>query len=116
MMSSWPRPPKIDVVAAAALDVVVAVGGRLERRRRRRASPTQVATTGAERSRPACATRRRATVAANGVLDAAVALDHVVAELAEDQVVARAAGEVVVAEAAGARAARRRIAKVCRSA
>ena len=27
MMSSWPRLPKIDVVAAAALDVVVAVGG-----------------------------------------------------------------------------------------
>ena len=85
-----------EVVAAAALDVVLAVGGRLERgdddehagvvadasRRRRR------------RSRRACGWRRRATVtfassdhAARSSVDAAVALDDVVAELAEDHVV-----------------------------
>jgi hypothetical protein len=37
------------------------------------------------------------------VVDRAVALDDVVAELAEDQVVALAAGDVVVTEAAGTR-------------
>ena len=90
-----------DVVAAAALDVVLAVGERLERRdRRQRADRVaqgrhqRVAAAG----RPGGADVRGR---GEGELDAAVALDDVVAQLAEDLVVGPATRDVVVAEAAG---------------
>ena len=67
----------------------------------RRAAPTGSQTV-PHGSRPGVRDAPTCAVAGDGALDAAVALDHVVAELAEDQVVARAAGDVVVAEAADA--------------
>ena len=108
-----------DVVARAALDVVVAVGRGLVRRVDRE-RPDRVAHAAGGRARRA----RRAVrgdaatqqvridrgedvvdVAVRDVVDRAVALDRVVAELAEEQIVVRAAGDVVVAERADARQA-----------
>ena len=102
-----------DVVAAAALDVVVAVGRRLERRADDEVehdaagdhAPSVDAVarrlTGPGRQRAGRQVGGDAVHAGRGVaeVDRAVALDHVVAELAEEHVVGRAAREVVAAVA-----------------